>query len=348
MKNKISLIIIVFVSIITFISCEVDFNPNGDWKETTIVYGVLDQDADTNFIRVQKCFLGEGNYIEFAKEKDSIYYKQDELEVSLYGFYEWESYGWDTVKNARQKIYLNYTETYSKPEGGFYSEVAPVYYTTAKLVPDFIYYLVIKNLKTGNVVTSTTKLVANYTVNEPSYSRFEFKYNVALRQNILECKWINQSINAAGIMGRLYQPAIKFSFLENGQVQHIFIDYSTVTNPFLDADRTISYIATEKEFLSQIKEKIGKRGIAERKFLLDEPTFELYVYACNEDLKSYMENNTPEISLTERPIYTNINNGVGIFASRRLHIKRSYSTWKEVVEANIESLGLGFVNVVQP
>lgn len=348
MKKNLTLIIALIISIVTLNSCDVEFDPNGKWQETTIIYGVLDQDADTNFIRVQKCFLGEGNYIEFAKQKDSIYYRQDELEVSLYGFYEWESSGWDTINNARQKIYLNYTESYTKPEGGFYSNIAPVYYTTTKLIPDFVYYLVIKNLKTGNVVTSTTKLVANYTVNEPSNSRFEFKYSVPFKQNILECKWINQSLTAKGIMGRLYQPAIKFSFLENGQVQHIFIDFSTVSNPFFDADRTISYIATEREFLSQIKEKIGKRGVAERKFLLDEPTFELYVYACNEDLKAYMENNTPEISLSEKPIYTNVNNGVGIFASRRLHVKRSYSTWKEVVEGNIEDLGLGFVNVVQP
>jgi hypothetical protein len=36
-------------------SCEVEFNPNSPWEETTIVYGVLDQDADTSFIRIQKC-----------------------------------------------------------------------------------------------------------------------------------------------------------------------------------------------------------------------------------------------------------------------------------------------------
>lgn len=348
MKHKLTLLFALIISIFTLNSCDVEFDPNGKWQETTIVYGILDQDADTNFIRVQKCFLGEGNYIEFAKQKDSIYYRQDELEVSMYGFYEWESSGWDTINNARKKIYLNYTESYTKPEGGFYSEIAPIYYTTERLHPDFIYYLVIKNLKTGNVVTSTTKLVANYVVNEPSNSMFEFKYSPTLKQNQILCKWINQSINAKGVMGRLYQPAIKFNFLENGQEEHIFINFSTISNPFFDADRTISYIATEREFLSQIKEKIGKRGVAERKFLLDEPTFELYVYACNEELKAYMENNTPEVSLSERPIYTNINNGVGIFASRRLHIKRSYTTWKEAVEFAIEDLDLGFVNVVQP
>ncbi len=348
MKRNFVLLTLIIASLLAFVSCNVEFDPNDDWKETTIVYGVLDQNADTNFIRVQKCFLGKGNYIEFAKHKDSIYYKADELEVSLYGFYEWEAEGWDTVKNARQKIYLKYTESYTKPEGDFYSEVAPIYYTTEKLLADFVYYLVIKNLKTGNIVTSNTKLVADYVVNEPSNYRFEFKYDPKLKQNQIVCKWINQKENAKGTMGRLFQPAIRFNFLENGQLAHIYINYSLVPNPFSASDKTISYIATEKEFLSQIKEKIGKRGVAERKFLLDDPTFELYVYACSDELKAYMENNTPEISLTEKPVYTNINNGVGIFASRRLHIKRSYSTWKEAVEFSIEDLDLGFVNVVQP
>ena len=85
MKEKLSLIVFFLASLLMLVSCEVEFNPNGDWTETTIVYGVLDQDADTNFIRVQRCFLGEGNYIQFSSQKDSIYYKKDEIEVSKIG-----------------------------------------------------------------------------------------------------------------------------------------------------------------------------------------------------------------------------------------------------------------------
>ena len=48
MKHKLTLLIALIISIFTLNSCDVEFDPNGKWQETTIVYGILDQDADTN------------------------------------------------------------------------------------------------------------------------------------------------------------------------------------------------------------------------------------------------------------------------------------------------------------
>ena len=42
-------------------ACEVEFSPNAEWREIPVVYCVLDQDDDTTFVRVERCFLGEGN-----------------------------------------------------------------------------------------------------------------------------------------------------------------------------------------------------------------------------------------------------------------------------------------------
>ncbi|MDD2191356.1 MAG: hypothetical protein PHO12_02265 [Bacteroidales bacterium] len=341
MKAKLLIIILFIASLIVFVSCEVEFNPNGDWKETTIVYGVLDQDADTNFIRVQKCFLGDGNYIQFAREKDSIYYKQDEIEVSIYGFYDWETSGWDTTK-AKQTIHFNYTEIYSKPEGEFYSETAPIYFTKTKLNADFTYYLVVRNHKTGNITTANTRLVSDYKVTGPSGSIFGFNYNATYNANILTCKWVSATSPIKGEMARSFQPAIRFNFMENGNRSHINISSNSIINPFTDTDKTLEYKIFEADVLFQIKNKISERGNASRSFMNDSPSFEIYVYGSGESLKEYIDNNAPLVSLTEKPLYSNIENGTGIFSSRRLHIKKGYTEWSEAFEMTIKSYGIGF------
>ena len=70
MRLGIKQLLFLFLMVLCFVSCEVEFDPNADWKATTVVYGVLDQDSDTTFVRVQKGFLGNGNYLDYAKERD--------------------------------------------------------------------------------------------------------------------------------------------------------------------------------------------------------------------------------------------------------------------------------------
>lgn len=341
MKEKLSLIVFFLASLLMLVSCEVEFNPNGDWTETTIVYGVLDQDADTNFIRVQRCFLGEGNYIQFSSQKDSIYYKKDEIEVSMYGFYDWETSGWDTT-NAKQSIHFNYTEEYSKPEGEFYSDMSPIYYSTKKLNPIFTYYLIIRNKATGNITTANTKLVADYKVIGPSGTAFGFNYNSVFFTNVLTCQWVSMNPGVEGKMSKSFQPSIRFNFMEDGRPAHININFSSIPNPFTAHDKQIDYRIFETDVLFQIKSQIEKRGSAARSFMKDTPSFEIFIYGAGDYLTEYIDNNVQEVSLTEKPVYTNIENGIGVFSSRRLHIKKSYTDWAPGLQKIIEDYGIGF------
>ena len=55
-------------------SCNKELKVNANWKDVTVVYGLLDQTADTTFIKVTKAFLGEGNALQFAQVPDSSNY----------------------------------------------------------------------------------------------------------------------------------------------------------------------------------------------------------------------------------------------------------------------------------
>ena len=81
--NMKKLTFIFLISSILFSSCETDFNVNADWKEVTVVYGLLDQNRDKQYVRINKAFLGNENAYVMASESDSINYNPNNLEVKI-------------------------------------------------------------------------------------------------------------------------------------------------------------------------------------------------------------------------------------------------------------------------
>ncbi len=70
----------VFVSF--FYSCSEKVNLIGDFKETAVVYGLLDHSDSIHFIKITRAFIGPGNALEIAKIPDSNYFNQVEATVS--------------------------------------------------------------------------------------------------------------------------------------------------------------------------------------------------------------------------------------------------------------------------
>src|SRR5688500_8608899 len=64
------------IIILSLWSCKNDIEVAAPWKETIVVYGLLDPAATVNYIRIQKAYLDpEGNAFQFAGINDSIYPK---------------------------------------------------------------------------------------------------------------------------------------------------------------------------------------------------------------------------------------------------------------------------------
>ena len=42
-----------------FSSCESDLDINSKWEEVTVVFGLLDQSQEKQYIRINKAFLGK-------------------------------------------------------------------------------------------------------------------------------------------------------------------------------------------------------------------------------------------------------------------------------------------------
>ena len=81
MKN---LPIFLLVFSMVFMACETDFDVNANWKEVTVVYGLLDQSEQEQYIKINKAYLGEGDALQLATIADSVNYDPSDLEVKIY------------------------------------------------------------------------------------------------------------------------------------------------------------------------------------------------------------------------------------------------------------------------
>ncbi|MDR1846605.1 MAG: DUF4249 domain-containing protein [Bacteroidales bacterium] len=321
-----------------FAACEVEFDPNSEWKETTIVYCLLDQDDDTTFVRVEKAFLGEGNYIDFAKVKDSIYYKEDDLDVKIYGYNSWDNV------NPAQVIPFQYTTDYAKPEGEFYSAEAPIYYalTAGQFNINRTYKLEVRNVKTGNVVSSTLQPLGNYTITKPENNKFSFKYDKGKYK--MDIQWNNRNSSSPGAMPKLYQPVFRFYYKEHNEERFVDLPLGKVVNTY-PTTHSLYYTASLDGILSAIKARLNN---GQPKAWTDRINWmELFLTSCDVTMYDYINiNNADNNLLTDRPLYTNIDNGIGLFAARRTKINVVFTDYPVDARAafmdGLVALGIGF------
>ncbi len=326
-----------------FCSCEVEFDPNAQWQPTTVVYGILDQDDDTTFVRVQKGFLGSGNYIEFAKEKDSVYYRQDEIDVFMVSYYHWEK---DIIRDT---FWFEYCETNAKPEGEFYSENAPLYYcvTKGRLSGEELlkmeYRLVVRNRQSGEAVQAVTRLIGDYDITAPGNIMYFTPKN---GRNLMECSWYNLNSSAEtaglGIAAKMYQPVMRFYYRLEGRETFADIELATKISTRNDAGFEMKYILDMDDVVNGIKTQLkphkGKVSWTNRL-----TAFEFYVNSCTMEMYDYYSNSLQSGNLlSDKPLYTNVEGGYGLFAARRRHIKQVFTTEDGKLLTAIKALEYGF------
>jgi hypothetical protein len=81
---KIKLLYAILPLIVFFTSCNEDIDLVGEFKETAVVYGLLDQHDSVHMIKINRAFIGPGNALEIAQIADSNYFQQVDAVVEEY------------------------------------------------------------------------------------------------------------------------------------------------------------------------------------------------------------------------------------------------------------------------
>lgn len=310
LKVKKKLGILTLASIALFSACSTDFDVTGDWKETIVVYGLLDQAQPKQYIKINKAFLGQGNAFDYAQVKDSVQFVNS-MNVTLH-----------RIKNGVDiaTYTLSPDNTMPKNPGTFYGpdQEHAIYSMPSTganaLNPDSEYKLVIKNNDTGKEATSQTVLVSDFgAFSSPSASAPSFSLVSPSNDNYKFTVKFNSALNA-----RVYQMVLRLHYVD-----------STTTGNVVDSLDWVSPQQTTSGLGGGQVMDFGFVGQDYMRFiggaLSDYPNLvkrtpgkvDIIIIAAADELNTFINVNRPSTGIIqEKPEYTNITNGLGIFSAR--------------------------------
>jgi hypothetical protein len=331
MKNYFWFILLI-ASIIS--SCKTDFELNAPYKTIPVVYGLLDQSLDTQFIKINKSFLGNSNNANFASINDCTQFES--LTAFIYGFNQNN----DTVSIGTLKEMM----VGNLDSGIFYEDSQKIYYLetpSGYLNDNYSYKLNVSVPDTGAAeqfnFSAETKLVSSSRFIFPQIFQFTFARNGLVIVQDLDLGTTDQYESPeikweTAVNGKSFELVIRFHFAEytsNIDSTEKFIDWNlgTQTSVDIDGGETMLQLANGKSFFEIINNRLSnyefESQVLKRSF--GSECIEIIVTAGNEDLNTYMQVNEPVTSVvTERPIFTNIENGIGLFASKFTMSSKNY------------------------
>jgi len=330
------LLIIFLVAAIGFQSCETEIDISAPYKRIPVIYGLLDLSADTQFVMINRTFLGAGNADDFAQIEDSMIY--DNVDARIY-------YG----SGENDFVQLDSIRVTDKDLGGvFYAPTQRVYYVPTAAFPSNIWNATtnfeLRVAADGDDITASTQLVD---VSDAHLSKLIPSTNAA------------QAISFVGTTGG-YVSSFKFEWRAfKHAVKHeafILFDYTeqradgssvpkTLRIPFALSDASAPDVNFDFNFFSKngeffynyLENNIPVDGAVVRRAF---GSLHFVINAAGTDFSTYLNVGDPVSSVgQDRPRYSNINGGegIGIFSSRGLYtyekqMKVNSSTPQTIIE----------------
>ena len=316
--------------LIVFSSCETDFDVNAEWDDVTVVYGLLDPNNEIQLIKINKAFIGAGDAIQMASVSDSVNYTPSDLDVKLYRIRSLGFGQYDTL--ASVTLY----DTIVEKDDGLFSTDDNIIYAFEKPLSFYntnsIYVLEITNTNTNNIVSSQTEIINNFNF-ESLNSSFEWGlYNGDLVDSL---KFRTKNIEwTKSTNGEIYQLDLIINYLEDGENKSLV--WSQPLKEYTSGN--MSHRIDGEQFFNFLENNLTNNTT--KQFL----NLDLLMTVGTSDLNTYINVNKPFSGIVqERPVFSNINNGIGLFSSRYTYddvfgIELNNSTLMYIQD----SLALGF------
>ncbi len=308
-----------FILSAVFYSCSSDFDIIGEYEDLTIVYGILDGGQDTHYIKVNKAFLGTGNANEYAQVADSSTYP-DILDVKL-----------ERLDDNRIDSIIPFERVVvgGKEDGDFFGPEQVLYRSIGQLKSeneqqqDYTYKLSITNTQTNKLVTAQAELVGDFRITKPQISNVNFQ----TKNRPTSFKW-EMAPN-----GRKYQAEIDFYYTEisnnnNNEVVKM-MKWAGIGNYDQDYDPMIIMEASAKHdvFFGLIENNVPYDD-QEQEDSIDHRIADSVIFrvsVAGDDLATFLDVTNLSTGLSEEtPEYSNIDNGRGVFSSRRQAERRYF------------------------
>ena len=311
------------------IGCSTDIDLTAPYERTPVVFSLLEAAQDTQWVRINRTWLGDGNQFDAAMVQDSSEYDRDDLIVAMdersgeQVLRTWQLQDTVIENKSTDGIFYgpNHQMWFFVPEGGLDSEA------------EYDFSL---DIADGTHAEASTNMIAtqagNITQPPPGVVNFKFNFASIGNQTIypdITFKWSStEGASQYDISMRIHVTERIWADLEHTQL----VD---------ELDRIIEWpMGSLRTDTDEGGEVLQKEVNGERFFttlstqLVEDPyitrvlgswdenvqiarAFDFILTIANEELATYLEINSPVTGvIQERPEYTNINGGLGLFASR--------------------------------
>ncbi len=328
MKNLILSICVLSFGFLFLPSCSEEVDMIDGFTETPVVYGLLDQADSIHYIKINRAFIGPGNWIDIAQIPDSSYFDDVSATVTEIGGLNRTWVLEDTIIDNKNQ------------NGIWYAPTQKVYYfkTEAnKPLNASANYKLDISINNGKIkVSGETELVNGLSLdsNTPSQSGFAFVTDPG--------EYTTTSIRLSGKGNAAVVNAtveVDFAEIDGGIVnERSFLWKFGEAEINADFD---GFSTSGESFYTLIKNNVSSSSTVTKRLFRG---FKIILVGGSQELFNYMTVNKPVSTLAQsKPTYTNLTVSgtkrvVGIFSARQ-----TLTIWKPFYvgpqQAYIRSLG---------
>lgn len=366
-----------------FSSCDSDFSLTGDYQEKALIYGLLDPNDNPNaggnghVFRIQKAFLGEESAFLMAANPDSSYFRYEDLKVELVEYLE---NGTESDRWELDTIYITNKDTGNPDDEviDFFGPVQRLYKTkqldNVNIGADKTYEIILSNRSNDSIIASATTTIidaSSFTWSTPN-------------QNSPSFPGTTRKMDIFNTSGEFKDYTVRFETAQRGVQYELWLRfYYREVIQGVETPKTLEWRATTFELDPNVTDwqvQLTSQSIYNRlgTSIQENPDatryigfpdnytglvgytdphpndnhthdFDLFFRIAGEELFQYIDINQPSNSgaLTDKPVYTNVENGLGVFSTRtKVEFQGMYlsETAADQLVTGELTQGLGFIN----
>ncbi|MCX7954521.1 MAG: hypothetical protein N3A01_04940 [Bacteroidales bacterium] len=282
------------------ISCNTDVNVQDNWRDITVVYGILDPADTIQIVRVSKAFLGAGNAYEMAKIPDSFYYSKP---VNVF-LEEWNG-------TSLTKVITLVKDSIIHRDEGVFSNSKNYYFVTKEPLNMFAKYKLKVNIENKTVEAETYLIPGN-----ELYIKNQTTSSIIPQQN----SYIKVVFKTPKY-GKIFQTFLRFYYYEvfpdDTVKKHLDIYLSKNITATIEGNEEITVSYPSISFYETLKNKIKNNNANLLYRVVAKKATQIIIYVGSQEYFAYLQSIEPVSGVVvDKPLYNNISNGIGLFTSR--------------------------------
>jgi len=331
-RRTLFLLATIFILALTRCNTEVDLT--APYMSIPVVFGLLDADVDTQWVRINRTWLGDGDQTQIALIADSSEYEPSRLSAQFI----------EVVNGVDERVFeLHDTLLQNKDEDGvFFAPQHRAYFAPTRandgtaLNPDAEYRLELVIDDTTEVEAITNMIsttIGNITQPPMGIDNLKLGFASVGSSNVTYPNYTFKWSSTEG--ASRYDAIILVHFIEHYWADdfHTLLDSSrarTIEMPIGTVDpndddggQQLTKVFNGEVFYSTLRTRLEKNIRITRELgVWDEESqiaraLDFVLIVANEQLAIYLDVNAPVTGvIQERPEYSNINGGLGLWASR--------------------------------